>query len=230
MKKLFFILFILSLNACNYGIIGEEVENHKTISRKESLSQIHEYAKQTLANLQDKEKKHTLSEEEKNMLDSTREVMKSDMISDISKYSARPISLEDTATILMATAAGYSFYDITTFLGLDFFVDNLYCEHEYSKYKIFQVLSDYVLASGCDSSTDTYCYGRTVAILKEENELYFDNKFLAPQNEYCATYIGIHQYEGKDGNYHTVPILEFFPKNIGKDLLAAIENSRKANK
>lgn len=92
------------------------------------------------------------------------------------------------------------------------FTRNEKCE-EIAAVKIFQVLDTFALASSCREdysySNGLSCYGLTVYIPKEEKKIYYDNQIIKPKTGKCISFDSTYQYEAKDGNIRTVPILKF---------------------
>ncbi|MBQ8346930.1 MAG: hypothetical protein IJY17_04945 [Alphaproteobacteria bacterium] len=86
------------------------------------------------------------------------------------------------------------------------------CE-EIAAVKIFQVLDTFALALSCQEnysySNGLSCYGLTVYVPKEEGKIYYDNQIIKPKAGKCISFDSTYQYESKDGNIHTVPILKF---------------------
>ncbi len=217
MKKLFIIIFIsLILCAC-------------ATTQRPSLYQIHKDVKTTIKNLQEKEKNTTLTEEEKKALAELKGLGEKAEIKNLLKYVDRDIDSSDIITFGTASQYGYTDEEIDRFLNLGLFVKNPYCENEYNSYEIFQVLSDFVLASGCEVTSYSTCSTINSKIFvypKQEEELYFDKKILTPPSEFCSTYVGVFTYESKDGASHTVPVLTFLPKTISKQQLEKVLKSR----
>lgn len=92
------------------------------------------------------------------------------------------------------------------------FTKNENCE-EIAAVKIFQVLDTFALALSCQEnysySNGLSCYGLTVYVPKEEGKIYYDNQIIKPKAGKCISFDSTYQYESKDGNIHTVPILKF---------------------
>ncbi|WP_428078324.1 hypothetical protein [Candidatus Avelusimicrobium alvi] len=218
MKKIIYIFIFMSLcAACS------------SVPKRPSLSQIQQFATQVISDLQARETAGTLSKEEQEEWKRLQEGMNSEEMLRLKKYSAQPINLEFPILVADANEWGYSFEEINDFLGLDLIVENPYCENEFKSYKVFQVLSDFVLADGCEVTSYDKCstfHGRIFMFPKQGDELYFDNKILTPPSKFCSVYAGTYNYESKGGNSHTVPILLFLPKAIDREQLENIKKMR----
>lgn len=95
-------------------------------------------------------------------------------------------------------------------------INNTRCENIVA-IKIFQVLDNYSLAHVCEEvsySDDLSCYGHTVYISKNKNELHFDDKIIKPQEGKCFSYNGVYKYEAMNGMSHTVPKIKFIDSKI----------------
>lgn len=229
MKKLICILFLgLFLGACA-SVSKVESDNAET-GKRLTLTQIHKNAQLILAAREDEENIASLSEEDRENIAKFKNWAKEreKKAEELKKYTDRPITTLDILTIVLARKEGYTIEEVDKFLKLGLFVKNPYCESEYESYEVFQVLPDYVLAKGCDTS-----YGKCDTIdtkifmyPKQNDEIYFDKKILTPPSGTCSTYIGIFKYESQNGMNHVVPVLAFVPKVIYKELLESIRRSR----
>lgn len=228
MKKLICILCLgLFLGACA-SVSNVESDNYAT-GKKPTLTQIHKNAELLVAALDDEEKVATLSDEEKEFVTKLKNWDKEKEADELKKYADRPITSVDILTIGWAHNEGYTMEEIDKFLKLGLFVKNPYCENEYQSYEVFQVLSDYVLAKGCEVTSYNKCSTINSKIFmypKQKDELYFDQKVLTPPSGFCSTYLGVYKYESNNGMIHTVPILAFFPKTIDKEQLENIQKAR----
>lgn len=198
-------------------------------TQRPSLYQIQKNAIATVKDLQEKEKNKTLTEEEKQALEELKGLEEKEEMKTLLKYVERDIDYVDVLTIAGATQLGYGEEEIDKFLKLGLYVKNPYCENEYKSYEVFQVLPDFVLASGCEVTEYDKCKTITSKIFmypKQKDELYFDKKILTPPNDFCSTYIGIYKYESNNGMTHTVPILTFLPKTIAKERLENVQKAR----
>lgn len=226
MKKLICILFLgLFLGACA-SVSKVESDNAET-GKQLTLTQIHKNAQQLVAVWNDKEKTASLSEEEKESIAKIKNWGEK-ATEELKKYTDKPMTTVDILTMGWALEEGYTMEDLDKFLNLGLFVKNPYCESEYESYEVFQVLPDYVLANGCDTSYDkcNTIDSKIFMYLKQKNEIYFDKKILTPPSGSCSTYIGIFKYESKDGMTHVVPVLAFMPKVIDKEQLENIQRLR----
>lgn len=218
MKKIIYI-FILALlgAACS------------SAPKRPSLSQLQQFASEVVIDFQEREKEGTLSQEEQEEWKRLQDGMNSEEMLSLKKHSAQPINLDFPFLVAGAKEWGYSFEEINDFLGLDLIVKNPYCEDEFKSYKVFQVLSEHVLAEGCEVTNYDKCstsHGRIFMFLKQGEELYFDNKILTPPAEFCSVYAGTYSYESNGGLSHTVPVVMFFPKTIDKVQLEHIQTMR----
>lgn len=198
-------------------------------SKRPSLSYIYKSAEETIKDLYQKETEKKLSEEEKNLLVELKKLEDKEEIQNLLKYSERDISYSDILTIAWGAEWGYSDIELNQFLDLGVLVPNPYCEEEFGSYEIFQVLSDFVLASGCRETTYNKCdtsHGKIFMFPKKNDELYYDKKLLIPPSGYCPVYVGVYQYESKNETEHTVPVVFFLPHIIYKGYLENIEKSR----
>ena len=217
MKKFFILVFIsLILGAC-------------ASTQRPSLYQIQKEARTTIKDLNEKEKNATLTEEEKTALAELKGLGEKEEIKNLLKYVDRDIDWVDVLTLGIANEFGYTDEEIDRFLNLGLFVKNPYCENEYDSYEVFQVLSDFVLANGCEVTSYSKCStinSKIFVYLKQKEELYFDKKILTPPSEFCSTYVGVYTYESKNGESHTVPVLTFLPKTISKEQLEKVLKAR----
>lgn len=226
MKKLICILCLgLFLGACA-SVSKVESDNAET-GKRLTLTQIHKNAQLVLAALEDEENIASLSEEEKESIAEFKNWGEK-ATEELKKYTDKPMTTVDILTIVLAQEEGYAMEDVDKFLKLGLFVKNPYCESEYESYEVFQVLPDYVLAHGCDTSYSKCgtIDSKIFTYLKQKNEIYFDKKILTPPSGFCSTYIGIFKYESKDGMTHVVPVLAFMPKVIDKEQLENIQRLR----
>ena len=228
MKKLIFVLCVgVFLGACatTSNVGADNIE----LGENPSLYKIHQRAKKVVAELQEKEKQNTLTDDEKELVEKFKNLDKEKDAEMLIKYSNRSVTPVDILTMYGGIQAGYSDKEISDFLKLGWYVKNPYCESEFKSYKVFQVLNDAVLVHGCEVESYDDCafvYGKIFLIPKQSNELYFDTKILTPEYDYCSTYVGVYQYENKEKNINTVPILMFLPKKIHKAQLENIEEMR----
>ncbi|WP_428075712.1 hypothetical protein [Candidatus Avelusimicrobium luingense] len=217
MKKLICILCLgLFLGAC-------------ASNQRPSLYQIQKHAIATIKDLQEKEEKKTLTKEEEATLKELKDLEKDEGIQILLKYAERDINYVDVLTMGIASQFGYTEKEIDKFLNLGLYVKNPYCESEYKSYVVFQVLSDFVLANGCEITEYDKCKTINSKIFmypKQKDELYFDKKILTPPSGTCSTYVGVFEYESKNEMNHVVPILVFIPKIIDKEQLENIQQSR----
>lgn len=220
MKNIIYIFVFMSLcAACS------------SAPKRPSLSQLQQVATEVVLDFQEKEKSGTLSKDEQEAWRRLQESMNSQETLSLKKYSAQPINLDFPILVAEAKEWGYSFEEINDFLGLDLIVENPYCENEFKSYKVFQVLSDFVLAYGCEVTSYDKCstsHWRIFMFPKQGDELYFDNKILTPPANFCSVYAGTYSYESNGGNSHTVPILLFLPKTIDKEQFDNIKKMREA--
>ena len=152
MKKLICILCLgLFLGACA-SVSNVESDNAES-GKRLTLTQIHKGAKQLVAVWNDKEKIASLSEEEKESIAEFKNWGEK-ATEELKKYTDKPMTTVDILTMGWALEEGYTMEDLDKFLNLGLFVKNPYCESEYESYEVFQVLPDYVLANGCDTSYD----------------------------------------------------------------------------
>lgn len=228
MKKLIFILCLgIFLGACA-SVSNSDTNNNKS-EEKPTLTQIHKDADIMVTSLETKEKEGTLQEDEKKFLQALRNWENETDTKALKEYATRPITIVDILTIGLGQDEGYTMEEIDKSLKLGLFIQNPYCESEFKSYEVFQVLPDYVLAHGCEITSYSKCstsHSKIFMSPKQKDELYFDNKILIPQNDFCSTYIGVYKYESKDGTLRTVPILVFLPKVIDKGQLELIKQSR----
>lgn len=217
MKKLLLVLCLgIFLGAC-------------ASTQRPSLYQIQKNSVAIIKNLHEKEKNETLTEEEKKALEELKGLEEKEEMKNLLKYVERDINYADVLTMVTAFEFGYSEEEIDRFLNLGLFVKNPYCESEYKSYEVFQVLSDYVLAQGCEITDYDKCSTINSKIFmypKQKDELYFDKKVLTPPSGFCSTYLGIYKYESNNGMTHTVPILTFLPKTIDKERLENVQKAR----
>lgn len=226
MKKLICILCLgLFLGACA-SVSNVESDNAES-GKRLTLTQIHKGAQQLVAVWNDKEKIASLSEEEKESIAEFKNWGEK-ATEELKKYTDKPMTTVDILTMGWALEEGYTMEDLDKFLNLGLFVKNPYCESEYESYEVFQVLPDYVLANGCDTSYDkcNTIGSKIFMYLKQKNEIYFDKKILTPPSGTCSTYIGIFKYESENGMTHVVPVLAFMPKVIDKEQLENIQRLR----
>lgn len=226
MKKLICILCLgLFLGACA-SVSKVESDNAET-GKRLTLTQIHKKAQQLVAVWNDKEKTASLSEEEKESIAKFKNWGEK-ATEELKKYTDKPMTTVDILAMGWALEEGYTMEDLDKFLNLGLFVKNPYCESEYESYEVFQVLPDYVLANGCDTSYDkcNTIGSKIFMYLKQKNEIYFDKKILTPPSGTCSTYIGIFKYESENGMTHVVPVLAFMPKVIDKEQLENIQRLR----
>lgn len=220
MKKMIYIFILMLLCvACS------------SAPKRPSLSQLQQFAYEVVIDFQEREKAGALSQEEQEDWKRLQDGMNSEEMLSLKKYSAQPINLDFPVFVAGANEWGYSFEEINDFLGLDLIVENPYCENEFKSYKVFQVLSDFVLADGCEVTSYDKCstfHGRIFMFPKQDDELYFDNKILTPPSKFCSVYAGTYNYESKGGISHTVPVLLFLPKTIDKEQLENIKEMREA--
>ena len=226
MKKLICILCLgLFLGACA-SVSNVESDNAES-GKRLTLTQIHKGAQQLVVVWNDKEKIASLSEEEKESIAEFKNWGEK-ATEELKKYTDKPMTTVDILTMGWALEEGYTMEDLDKFLNLGLFVKNPYCESEYESYEVFQVLPDYVLANGCDTSYDkcNTIGSKIFMYLKQKNEIYFDKKILTPPSGTCSTYIGIFKYESENGMTHVVPVLAFMPKVIDKEQLENIQRLR----
>ena len=226
MKKLICILCLgLFLGAC--ASVSNVKSDNAESGKRLTLTQIHKGAQQLVAVWNDKEKIASLSEEEKESIAEFKNWGEK-ATEELKKYTDKPMTTVDILTMGWALEEGYTMEDLDKFLNLGLFVKNPYCESEYESYEVFQVLPDYVLANGCDTSYDkcNTIGSKIFMYLKQKNEIYFDKKILTPPSGTCSTYIGIFKYESENGMTHVVPVLAFMPKVIDKEQLENIQRLR----
>lgn len=228
MKKLLSILCLgLFLGACA-SVSNVDSDNYEP-GKKPTLSQIRKVAEGVYAVSQDDKAIEALDDEGKEFIAKLKDWEKEEGVEEFKKYADRPITAVDMFTMDLALEEGYTVEEVDKFLNLGLYIKNPYCENEYKSYEVFQVLSDFVLVNGCDTSYSKCgtINSKIFMYPKQEDELYFDKKILTPPNGSCSTYIGIYKYESKNGTQHTVPILSFFPKTISKKQLEGIKQARK---
>ena len=83
--------------------------------------------------------------------------------------------------------------------------------------KLFQVLDNFALAYTCEerSYSDEYsCYGMTVYVPKNKNELFYDDKIIEPKEGQCISYNGTYKYESRNGAQHTVPKVKIIESEL----------------
>jgi len=228
MKKLICILCLgLFLGACA-SVSNVESDNYEP-GKRPSLTQIHKIVEHVYAISQNEKIVETLDDEQKEFVTKLKDWETEEGVEEIKKYAERPITAVDIFTMKSALEEGYTMEEVDKFLKLGLFVKNPYCENEYQSYEVFQVLSDYVLAHGCEVTSYDKCSTINSKIFmypKQKDELYFDQKVLTPPSGFCSTYLGVYKYESNNGMIHTVPILAFFPKTIDKERLENIQKAR----
>ena len=143
--------------------------------------------------------------------------------------SVRDFSDKEIMLIRYALNNGHSLKDCFDYFGL--YIENPYCENDYKKFKIFQVLvSDYAaLAYNCEKKYGDTCsaIGSSVFyITRSSDELYFDDKIISPNKEQCVVFTGTYSYETKNNIQKTVPKVEFAPKIINTRELYFIRQKR----
>lgn len=216
MKKILFILVGLSLISACASIQTNQQENvvkqEENQQTKISLKELEKQVKQRLAEIPSEELEKI--EKDANSQKEIKEFKES-----LSKYSDREFSLQDAALIAAAVAVGYTDSEIFEYLDPSLVIKNPYCENEFQSFEVFQTLSDIILVHGCEKTSYSECstaYSRNFVTYKKPNEIYFDKKILTPNKNECPVYIGVYQYESKNGNTHVVPILSFESKKITK--------------
>jgi len=216
MKKIFFMLVGLSLISACASIQTNQQKNavnqEETQQTRISLKELEKHVKQKFAEIPSQE----LKKIEK---DTEFQKGRKELEEAISKYSEREFSLQDMAFMSAAVAAGYTESEIFEYLDPSLVVKNPYCENEFQSFEVFQTLSDIILVHGCEKTSYSECstaYSRNFVTYKKPNEIYFDKKILTPNKNECPVYIGVYQYESKNGNTHVVPILSFESKKITK--------------
>lgn len=143
--------------------------------------------------------------------------------------SGRDFSDKEIMLIRYAHNNGHSLKDCFDYFGL--YIENPYCENDYKKFKILQVLvSNYaVLAYNCEKKYGDTCsaIGSSVFyITRSPDELYFDDKIISPNKEQCVVFFGTYSYETKNNIQKTVPMVEFAPKIINTRALNYIHQRR----
>lgn len=231
MKKMIFILCVaIFLTACS--IVQKSpsfIEIDKMAQKRPSLTEINKAARDMSAELFEKEKQNTLTEEEKEILSAWRSSIEKEEMKRLLEYSVRNIDLADVLTLVWGGELGYTEQELDEFLKLGLYVKNPYCENEFDSYEVFQVFPDFVLADGCEITSYDKCstsHGRIFMFPKQEGELYFDKKILTPPSDFCSVYVGVYSYETRVGVGKTVPILYFLPKEIDKVMLNNIKKMR----
>ena len=229
MKKLICILCSgLFLGACA-SVSNVESDNYEA-GKKPTLTQIHKNAELLIAALEnDAIQVESSSDEEKEVFEKLKNWEKTKEAEEIKKYADRPVTSVDVLTIGWAHNEGYTMEEIDKFLKLGMFVKNPYCEKEFKTYEVFQVLPDIVLTYGCEVTSYSECstyHGKIFMFPKQEDELYFDKKVLAPSAKTCPTMIGVYTYEANNGMNRTVPVLMFLPKTLDKEQLEHVQKSR----
>jgi hypothetical protein len=222
MKKILFILVGLSLISACASIQTNQQENvvkqEENQQTKISLKELEKQVKQRFAEIPSEELEKI--EKDANSQKEIKEFKES-----LSKYSDREFSLQDAALIAAAVAAGYTDSEIFEYLDPSLVIKNPYCEDEFKFFKVFQTLPNMVLVSGCTKMLEDHCYSlssRDFVTYKRDDVLYFDNKILQPNKDECPVYIGVYQYESRNGHTHVVPILSFEGKKITKMRLEEI--------
>lgn len=228
MKKLICILcLVVFLGAC--ASVSKVESNNYEAEKRPTLTQIRKIVEQVYAISEDDKTVETLDDEHKEFVAKLKNWEKEAGVEELKKYSERPITAVDVFTVGLALDEGYTMEEVDKFLKLGLYVKNPYCENEYKSYKVFQVLPDFVLASGCEVTEYDKCNtitSKTFMYPKQKDELYFDKKVLTPPNGFCSTYVGVYTYESNNGMTHTVPILAFLPKTIDKEQLKNIQKAR----
>ncbi len=229
MRKILFVVCVaLFLTAC---AIVQKIPSStdKTAQKRPSLVEINKTAQDISTELFEKEKQNSLNEEEKEILNKWNNAKEDDEMKDFFQYFERNIELSDMIALRLGIDVGYTVQELDEFLKLGLYVNNPYCEEEFESYKVFLVLEDFVLADGCEITNYDKCntlHGRVFVFPKNEGELYFDKKILAPVSGFCSVYVGVYSYESIGGLNHTVPILYFLPKKIDKVMLNNIKKLR----
>lgn len=133
----------------------------------------------------------------------------------------------------MAEELGYSPADINKYLKVDLYVDNPYCDDEFSAFEVVKVTDNYAIARGCkEVTTDEACRNpgteRRFVFPKQIGDrayLYFDNQILQPEQGQCVIYVSTFKYADKDGE-HTVPVATFESKKLMSPKFLSISASR----
>lgn len=95
-------------------------------------------------------------------------------------------------------------------------IQNEKCE-DIPAVQVFQVLDDYALANVCkkrEYSDDYSCLGMTVYVLKNKDELLYDDKIIEPKEGQCISFSGTYKYEAKSKVIKTVPKMKMIDAEI----------------
>ena len=228
MKKILFILVGLSLmSACSYIQTNQQknaVNQEENQQTKISLKELEKEIKQRFAEMPSEE----LEKLEK---DTEFQKGRKELEEAISKYSEKEYSSQDMVFMIAAHAAGYTESEIFEYLDPSLIVKNPYCENEFQFFEVFQTLPEFVLVKGCNKKEGMgdYCFSlniRNFVTFKKPNEIYFDGKILKPNKDECSVYVGVFQYEARNGHTHIVPMLSFESKKITKMRIEQILKNR----